>query len=420
VKILFVYDNLYAVGGVQTWLTRILPALRREGHEVALLTRPPGEPWDATSEYIDRVAESATIHPAGRHWFRDPKPLRSRPPSADVVFACNLPSLLKGALVQQHFIPDAKLVAGVFHPREYSWQTPRLRRRWVQHVGERILRGLPAENFVFTADVQMHVVADFLGRSLGASPVVPIAIDTDRFRPSPGREADRRKIVSVARLSPYYTYIRQMIRVVHQLREQGHEFTYASYGDGEERAELEAEATRLGVDDAVSFHGAVPYSRFEEVVDDAFAFIGIGTSLLEAAACGVPALVAIDSHPGAATHGFIHETEGNAIGGYVEGHPEQPIAERLLWLAERSPSEYREIERASRARAEEFGLSRLLPRFVEALRQAAHHSAPISHADRFVGQLDWLLEAVMLNLGGRDTLTQRFVRPLPSEEPATR
>src|SRR3954471_17231701 len=143
-KILFVYPNMYAMGGIQTWLTRMLPRLQAAGHEVALLTRPPGEGWDETGQFVEAIEAHAPVELAGRHWF-DLRRLRAaHPEPADIVFSCNLPSLLTGVLVQEHLMPDARLVAGVFHPREYSWQTPRLSKRWVQHLGERILHGFPA------------------------------------------------------------------------------------------------------------------------------------------------------------------------------------------------------------------------------------------------------------------------------------
>ena len=45
-KTLFVYENMYLMGGIQTWLLRVLPMLRSAGHDVALLTRPRTEAWD--------------------------------------------------------------------------------------------------------------------------------------------------------------------------------------------------------------------------------------------------------------------------------------------------------------------------------------------------------------------------------------
>jgi glycosyltransferase involved in cell wall biosynthesis len=414
-KILFVYPNMYVMGGIQTWLARMLPRLEAAGHEVALLTRPSGEDWDATSQFVDAVGAHAPVHLAGRHWF-DLRRLRAaRPEPADVVFSCNLHSLLTGVLVQQHLMPGARLVAGVFHPREYSWKRSwGPRRRWVQHLGERVLEGLPAPNFVFFSPAtEAHPAAEFLGRDLSAASNVPIPIDTDRFHDEPDRGVQPGKIVSIARLAPYYTYIRHTIRVVADLRAAGHGFTYHCYGDGEERESLEAEVRERGLEDAVFLHPPVPYDRFEEVVEDASAFIGIGTSLLEAAACGVPALVAIDSNRQPTTQGWLSETEGNHIGGHVEGHPEYPIADRLLSLEDASEEEYRTLAAACRRRAEEFSLPQVLPSFTAALHAAEPYAPNISGAERAIGRTDWVLEAVMLKLGARDATLERYSRPAP-------
>jgi glycosyltransferase involved in cell wall biosynthesis len=410
-KILLVYGNMYSLGGIQTWLARMTASLSASGHEVGLLTRPDGQPWDSTRAMLDRVAEHASIHYTGRHWFRPPGSGAGSLGNPDVVFACNLEALLLGAQVQERIAPAAKLVAGVFHPREYCWKVPLRRRRFSQHLAERLVRALPLENFVFATDGMARQTGECLGRDFGSSPVLPLPIDTERLRPAPGRAVDRTKIASVARLAPYYTHHEQMIGVIRELRDGGHDFTYHAYGEGPERERLEAEARRQGVADAVVFHGSIAYERFPEAVGDAFAYIGLGTALIEAAACGVPSLVAIDSHRGPDTYGLIQDTTGNDIGGFVPGHPEQRIAERLLWLAGLDEEEYGRAGAGSRTRAEEFGLDRLVPHFLEFLAGARSCSMPISALERLLGQVDWLVEAVLLNLGAPDAMGARHLRP---------
>jgi glycosyltransferase involved in cell wall biosynthesis len=409
-KTLFVYENMYIMGGIQTWLLRVLPMLRSEGHDVALLTRPATEAWDDTSAFVDRLAEHVPVHVAGRHWFSDPRSVAPALEGADVLFACNLETLLRASFLQRDLLPAAKVVAGVFHAREYCWRTPPLRRRWRQHLSERLLGVLPVENFMFCTEMMGTQTGQFIGRDLGDSPVLPFPIDTERLRPRAAGRADRHKIVSVTRLVPYYTHHRQMIGVIRELRAQGEPYTYHAYGDGEEREALEREVRRQGLDGAVFFHGTLPYERFAEAVGDAFAYIGLGTALVEAAACGVPSLAGIDMHPGPSTYGYLHETVREAVGGYVPGHPEYDIAERLRWLANMPPDEYRQAEQASRRYAEEFGMESLMPRLASILEGAAPFSLPVSARDRALGRIDWMLEAALLRLGARDTAAERFVR----------
>src|SRR4051812_26519733 len=119
-RIAFVYGNLYLWGGIQTWLIRMSRVLSEAGHEVAILTRPRSAPWDLTDEVVDELSRHATIHLAGRHWFRaaaDANPPLERP---DVLFGCNVDGLLQAAQVQSRLTPAPRLVAGVFHPREFS------------------------------------------------------------------------------------------------------------------------------------------------------------------------------------------------------------------------------------------------------------------------------------------------------------
>src|SRR4051812_16649536 len=310
-RIVFVYPNVYALGGIETWLTRMLPALSAEGHEVALLTRPPVESWDTTTEILDPLRGHATVHVAGRHWFRGHRSIEPPLPGADVLFAGNLQAFLVAGLVQRHVMPTVKVVAGVFHPREYCSKAPLIQRRWGQHLTERLIRRLPIENFVFCTGSMARETSECLGRDLSASPVFPIPIDLERLRPPAERKVQPGKVVSIARLNPLYVHHRQMIHVIRDLRARGHDFTYHAYGDGPLRSDLEAEVRRVGMGDAVVFHGHIPYERFDEAVGDAFAFLGTGTALLEAAACGVPSLVPIWGHPEPMTYGWIQDVAGD-------------------------------------------------------------------------------------------------------------
>jgi 1,2-diacylglycerol 3-alpha-glucosyltransferase len=415
-RIVFVYDNVYTMGGIQTWLTRTVPRLRAAGHEVALLTRPRGRSWDVGSETIDELSKHATIHVGPARWFQAPRAVEPPLVGADVLFACNLQALLVCAQLQQRLLPDAKVMAGVFHPREYCSKGPLLERRWGQHLSERLMRRLPLENQVFITKGTAWQMGQCLGRDLSSAPVLPIPVDTDRLQPPRQRRVQPGKVVSIARLTPEYGHHDQMIRVIRELRDQGHDFTYHAYGDGPARVALEDEVRRLGVGDAVFFPGSLPYERFGEALADAFAFIGTATSMVEAAACGVPTLVAIAANPGPLTHGFFQDTSDDEFGGYVPDHPRSrsPIAERLLWLAGCSELEYAEVGRASRARAEQFDLSSLMPRLVDILEGGARSTVSISGVDRALGRLDWLLEAVLLRLGGPDGWSRRYVRDLPT------
>jgi glycosyltransferase involved in cell wall biosynthesis len=412
-RVVFVYENVYAVGGIQTWLQRVVPRLRSEGHDVSLLTRPRCREWDVTSETIDVLARYGPVHQARPHWFRAGRAVEPPLGEVDVLFACSLQALLAAGFVQRRLLPRAKVVAGVFHPREYCSKAPPLERRFGLRLGVRVVRRLPLENMVFITEGTVRQTSDCVGRDLTGAPVLPIAIDTDALHPAVPRVVDRTKIASVARLDRQYRHHGQMIRVIDELRDHPRRFTYHAYGDGPTRADLEAEVRRRGLEDRVFLHGAIPYERFASAVGDSFAFVGSGTALLEAAACGVPTLLTIAGESEPLTHGFIHEAAGGELGGYLPGHPKRPIAAQLAWLAGRDESEYAALELGARARAEDFSVTRLTPRLVRILEGAAPFSLPVWPHHRVFGRADWLLEALLLRMGAKDGWMERFARDLP-------
>jgi glycosyltransferase involved in cell wall biosynthesis len=109
--------------------------------------------------------------------------------------------------------------------------------------------------------------------------VVPNAVDVDRFVPRPrddalaaslGIEPGETVLGYVSTLS-VYEGIRYLIEAAALLRDRGRRVRVLLVGDGEERAALEAEAGRLGLDDGtVIFTGRVPHAdiqRYYSIID---------------------------------------------------------------------------------------------------------------------------------------------------------
>jgi glycosyltransferase involved in cell wall biosynthesis len=416
-NILIVYDNMYSWGGIQTLLVRFVPRLVAMGHEVTILTRPRGRAHDDTSGPLDALAQHAQVLYVDEDWIHAPASLRDlRLPAAHVIVACDLVALLLSGMIRRHRLPAARILIGVFAAREYSWAASPLKRRWERRLSMRFLHRAPKTNLMFTTDGMKRQTSETSGIDFSASPVMPIAIDVERLRPPARRAVDRRKVVTVARLYPYYEYHRQMIRVIATLRAKGLELEYHVHGEGSDRPVLEAEARRLGVEDAIMLHGAMPYERFAEAVGDAFAFIGLGTALLEAAACGVPSLVGIDSRRAPVTYGFLQDTTGNDVGSFVPGHHEFEIAERLEWLAGLSEAAYEAVGAASRARAEEFDVGVLVSRFERILQDTQPFSVSLTCADRVITWFDRKLAAVLRRFGVDTSPHSRHLRPLTADE----
>jgi phosphatidyl-myo-inositol dimannoside synthase len=137
--------------------------------------------------------------------------------------------------------------------------------------------------------------------------VVPLGVDTARFRPDPARlllrerlslAGARRWALTVARLVPHKG-ADVALEVVAALVREGHDLGYMVAGEGPARAALEAQAASLGIADRVRWLGGVPDEALPGLYAAADLYLGLsreegpqaegfGLALLEAQASGVP------------------------------------------------------------------------------------------------------------------------------------
>jgi len=138
-----------------------------------------------------------------------------------------------------------------------------------------------------------HIVKAF-GVPAAHIHVIPCGVDTERFQPD-GHRAGPPLIVCVARLVPFKR-VDLLLDACALLRTRGLTFRCAVVGDGPCRNELEAARTRLGLEDTVELLGAAEQAQVLAWWRRAAAAVlpsdseGMPVSLMEAAACGVPAV----------------------------------------------------------------------------------------------------------------------------------
>lgn len=141
-----------------------------------------------------------------------------------------------------------------------------------------------------------HIVATF-GVPAEHLHVIPCGVDVTRFRPLNGAlpVADPPLIVCVARLEKVKN-LGLLLAACAELRQRGTSFRCVIVGDGRQRAELEATHRQLALSDAVQFAGAATQQQVVGWWQRASVAVltseneGMPVCLMEAAACGVPAV----------------------------------------------------------------------------------------------------------------------------------
>jgi glycosyltransferase involved in cell wall biosynthesis len=163
-----------------------------------------------------------------------------------------------------------------------------------------------ADQYVAVSRLTLERFFAWAGATGAEGSVLPCCVDLDRFTPGVPDPAvaakyglgGRTPLLTLARLSASERYkgIDEVVEIVAALRREIPDFLYVVAGSGDDRARLEAKVQALGVADAVRFTGYVPEDEKRDLYRAAHGFIlagrgeGFGIVLLEAMACGVPAI----------------------------------------------------------------------------------------------------------------------------------
>ncbi|HVX40280.1 MAG TPA: glycosyltransferase family 4 protein [Gemmatimonadaceae bacterium] len=400
-KIAFVHGHLH-LGGIETLMLKLSRELRARGHELVILAGAGGNA--ELERELRRVAE-VRFFPVSfvKAFPRLRAPHTDGLADVDVFFAFGSPQLLLAALIASRVAPSARVLAGVFSPWEYFPAHRSIRRDW--RLADRIFARLPDENIIFMNEACRAEHRRALGRSFDASPVIPLPVD---IAPLPWpRPIDRTRIASIGRLVAFKPYPFHMLGVLTELRRRGIDVTYDVYGDGPERARLEQAIADAGLDGRVRLRGTIDYSTIPTVLANAQGFVGVGTAALDAAALGVPTVVAYESDEPLSL-GFFHDTAPAEFGDAASRGARYPLARMIDDLLALHGGAYARTAALGIAHAAQFGTDRIADQYLETManaRDCAHTFAPFDYAAAVATAL---IQKGLAVAGRRDPLSQRY------------
>jgi glycosyltransferase involved in cell wall biosynthesis len=260
----------------ETFIANELAELRRRGIEALILSlRPPTE--KIRHEIVTEAAllERTLDDPAGF-----PAALRDFAP--DVVHA--------------HFATEpaaaaSELAAELGVPFTFTAHGHDIYRRPPADFAR---RALSAAAVVTVSQANARSIVELFGVPSTHIRVIPSGVDTARFSPN-GGPASPPAIVCVARLVPVKN-LGLLLAACALLRSRGVEFRAVLAGEGRVRRELEAERERLDLTEVFELPGSATQERVLSLWQHATVAAltshseGMPVSLMEAGACGVPAV----------------------------------------------------------------------------------------------------------------------------------
>jgi glycosyltransferase involved in cell wall biosynthesis len=367
------YLPAYHFGGPVVVAETVVGDLLARGHEVTVATTdalddrrriPAGTPAERDRAVVRRfpnihhglAARSMAWTPRGwRRW------IASHAREFDVVLLYDVYSVLSVAAARAAVAANVPYVVqplGSLAPSRERGR-PLVKRAFLSLWGRRTLREAAA--LVHSTDDERQ---DFL--AVGSPPDrlvrLPLPLDLPAAQDTPTASAPT--VVSVGRLDPIKG-LDVLIEAVALARREVPRLRLEIAGPGDDhRAQLAELAARLGVQDAVRFHGFVSTAEKVRLLEGAHAFCllsrseGLPVSALEAMACGTPVVLSRGCH--------LPEVDG--VAGAVVDRDPAAAATAIAGLLADEPRR-REMGRAARAFAEDFRTERAMGELVALLER---------------------------------------------------
>ncbi len=366
-KILLVKKIGTDIHGTVTLALRLFNYFNENGHE-CYLTQYNNSPllqelkWKS---YLLKVNE----------WWVPFHAKRYQAVEFDVIYCLTTDDAVTGLQLQYRYFRKAKLFIGVYHPKQFFVPTfffPNYR----EYLNRKIVKRIPPANLVFMDEPCKVSHSKYYSMFFDESPVIPLPMEIYGKVLAPVN--DTNKIVSVGRLNNFKPYPFGVIKAVHFLKNNGYpKLTYHVVGDGNNLEKLTSLVKKLGLKDNVIFYGNVPYAEINEIIKDAFCFIGMGTTVGEAAGIGLPSLVAIIDEEDK-TYGLIGSLPENILGEPGEQLPLYNYQDALTNILQLSDGEYKAEQARSIEKASFFSVNRVGKKFIEMFNGGQVFSMKIS------------------------------------------
>ena len=257
----------------------------------------------------------------------------------DVIYCLTTDDAVTGYRLQNRFFKTAKVFTGIYHPNQFMVPTdyfPNYR----EYLNRKIIRETNPENFIFMDEPCKRSHENYYSTDLSSSPVVPLPMDIKGYELCENYKKD--KVVSVGRLTTFKPYPVGVIEAMRSLKAEGNlAFKYYIIGDGSEFSGLKNSIREWGMTEDVILEGTVAYKDINEKIKDAYLFIGMGTTVGEAAGIGLPALVAIDENKDL-NYGLLGRIPENILGEKGENIKMLDYKSSLTAFYSLSDQEYRE------------------------------------------------------------------------------
>lgn len=368
-------ENMRAVGGIEMIVIRLANYLASQQQTVTVISSD-GE----MNQKLDSGVQRIGWHILQEQPQRCIEQLTKDSPEKILLISFESLTGAAGAYLRYQLVKNYPQIAvahthGVYHPRAFFYEAERLHSKCLNYL---LGYAIGLKRFFFMNIGCWDTHAAFWGEKKVPQEIIPTPME-DRpvtWQPELG---DKLRIISVGRILDFKRYNFHIPAMVKTLADEHNiQVQWDIYGHGPEEQRLQDAILQAGVQEQVTFHGTLEYSRMDALLPHYDLFIGMGTAAIHAAQLGVPTLCAIDQS-GDETYGYMHEVPYGIVGEQRAEIPRSNYLDRIIAYVKMDDTEKRRISAAGAEAMAQYNLPFVLSRLQEvALPVSATLSTQIS------------------------------------------
>lgn len=263
---------------------------------------------------------------------------------------------------------NIKLVFGVYHANELAWSFDGRIPRFEEFFRKKLF--LKTELILFFNDFSKEITCKKNSIDLQNVMVFPLGIDFPREKSAVQNFDNKIRIISIGRLVSFKSYNIYMPDLIWSLRDIGMEVTYHVYGDGPLYFQLSEDKKLKKNPGIIQYRGTLEYSKIDTVLKNYDLFIGSGTALLQAAANGIPSIIAIENEINPISYGFFSDIPGIDYHEQDLPYPRYDIFEIIINFSKKTTAERYECSEKHIQKSSIFSIEICVENFLKAFELA--------------------------------------------------
>lgn len=282
---------------------------------------------------------------------------------------------------------------GFYHNHDYLFPS------WSKCMSGKYLKKLLARikdtNILFYSEINRKDYESMSSTKCPQSKILPVAIpDSGPLQICNIEKSEKIIVLSIGRYTSFKQYPFRILDALDRSNDLAHRFEFVFYGSGNDEEDLKLKAQKFT---NVTVNGNIDYSSIDQALQECHFFIGMGTSLTQAAISGKPCIVAVPPcSADKCTYGFYGKDYKAkfGIGDFDKNHDLIDIKASFNEILTMKQEDYEALCVETRTSALSLTEDTIIPEFI----QFVESCAPPTYAlftDRFLLILFRALEKIL-------------------------